>query len=58
MIILIIINIYLVVYFVILNEQYYNIMTKTLPGIIIMNINILSHIGILGFIFKLNKMEE
>lgn len=56
--ILVNINIYMLYSFIYKNEKYLKIMTTTIPGIIIININILSYILIIFLIFKINKMED
>jgi Flp pilus assembly protein TadB len=58
LIILIIINIYILFGFILNNSEYYDILTKTFVGNLILNINILSYIFIFYMYIKLNSMEE
>lgn len=58
LVILILINIYILYTFIYRNNEYFYIMTKTIPGIIIININILSYLFIIYLIKKINIMEE
>lgn len=56
--ILILINIYIIYSFIYKNKEYFNIMTQTIPGIVIVNFNILSYIFMIYMIFKINNEEE
>lgn len=58
LLIIIIINIYMMFSFVFAYSEYFNIMTNTVMGIIIVNFNILSYILIVVFIVRMNKLEE
>lgn len=55
---LLIINIYVLFTFILLNDEYKNIMLNTLFGKIIINTNIISYMLIFLFIRKINKLEE
>jgi Flp pilus assembly protein TadB len=56
--ILILMNIYILVGFVLTNIEYRNIILGTLFGKIIININLLSYMLIFFFIKKMNNLEE
>lgn len=58
LIILSIINVFLIVSFVYSNTVYKNIITGTIAGRIILNINIISYFLVFLFIKKLNQVEE
>jgi Flp pilus assembly protein TadB len=58
LVILIILNMYILLGFVLTNNEYYNILVKTFVGNLILNTNILSYIFIFYMYIKLNSMED
>lgn len=58
LVILIIINIYVLFGFILQSSEYFDILTNTFIGKLILNLNVLSYILIIYIYTKLNKMEE
>ncbi|MEG1705735.1 MAG: hypothetical protein RR290_04100 [Clostridia bacterium] len=58
LILLILLNIYILFGFILQSKEYFDILTCTVIGKLILNLNILSYIVIMYIYTKLNKMEE